>query len=101
MVNKTWERDLACSDTNSILKLAEVLGVSVENLLNAKKQNNIASKKTYEIINIALIGVGIAMGICVVVTSILNKLDMKSAFILLGIGLFSIGVYLLKNKDNW
>lgn len=73
---------------------------SVEELLNAKKQNNVASNKTYEIINTALIGVGISMGICVDITSILNRIDMKSDFILLGIGLSLIGIYLLKNKDN-
>ena len=31
-----WERDLACPDTQTIPKLAEILGVSLEELLNAK-----------------------------------------------------------------
>ena len=65
-----WERNLSCPDINSIPMLAEVLGVSVEELLNAqaKQENN----TTDDIINITLIGVGLAMGICIVVTSILN-----------------------------
>ena len=56
------------------------------------------NKKINEIVNIALIGVALAMGICIVVTSILNQIDMNSAFTMLGIGLSCIGVYLLKNK---
>ena len=31
-----WERDIACPDTMTLPKLAEILGISVEDLLNAK-----------------------------------------------------------------
>ena len=31
-----WERDIAWPDTQTIPKLAEILGVSVEELMNAK-----------------------------------------------------------------
>ncbi|MDE6723089.1 MAG: LPXTG cell wall anchor domain-containing protein, partial [Eubacterium sp.] len=51
-------------------------------------------------VDTALIGIGIAMGICVIVTSVLKQLDTNSAVTLLGIGLSSIGIYLLKNKNN-
>ena len=93
-----WERNLSCPDVNSIPKLAEILGTTVEELLNAqgKKENN----KINEIINIALIGIGLAMGICIMVTSILKQIDMNSAIIMLGIGMASFGIYLLKNKDS-
>lgn len=93
-----WERNLSCPDVNSIPKLAEILGTTVEELLNAqgKKENN----KINEIINIALIGIGLAMGICIMVTSILKQIDMNSAIIMLGIGMTSFGIYLLKNKDS-
>lgn len=40
------------------------------------------------------------MGICIVVTSILKQIDMNSAIIMLGIGMTSFGIYLLKNKDS-
>ena len=93
-----WERNLSCPDVNSIPKLAEILSVSVEELLNAQtKQDN---NKVDDIINIALIGVSLAMGICIVVTSILKQIDMNSAIIMLGIGMTSFGIYLLKNKDS-
>ena len=93
-----WERNLSCPDVNSIPKLAEILGTTVEELLNAqeKKEDN----KINEIINIALIGIGLAMGICVMVTSILKQIDMNSAITMLGIGMTSFGIYLLKNKDS-
>ena len=91
-----WERNLSCPDINSIPKLAEILGV--EDLLNAqvKKQTN----KIDDIVNIALIGVGLAMGICIIVTSILNQMDTNNAVIMLEIGMSCLTIYLLKNKDN-
>ena len=77
-----WERNLSCPDINSIPKLAEILGVSVEKLLNAQtKQEN---SKVEDIINIALIGVSLAMGICIVVTSVLKQIDINNAIIMLG-----------------
>ena len=93
-----WERNLSCPDINSIPKLAEILGTSVEDLLNAqvKKQVN----KIDDIVNISLIGVGLAMGICIIVTSILNQVDTNNAVIMLGIGMSCLTIYLLKNKDN-
>ena len=94
-----WERNLSCPDINSIPKLAEILGVSVEKLLNAQtKQEN---SKVEDIINIALIGVSLAMGICIVVTSVLKQIDINNAIIMLGIGLSCLSIYSIKNKrDN-
>ena len=47
-----WERNLSCPDVNSIPKLAEILGVSVEELLNAQTyrinpKNNKKSNQFY------------------------------------------------------
>ena len=93
-----WERNLSYPDVNSIPKLAEVLGTTVEELLNAqtKKEDN----KLNEIINIALIGISLAMGICITVTSILKQIDINTAITMLGIGMSCLAIYLLKNKDN-
>ena len=92
-----WERNLSCPDVNSIPKLAEILGVSVEELINAQtKQDN---GQINDIINIALIGVGLAMGICIVVISILKQIDTNSAITMLGIGMSCLAIYLLKNKN--
>ena len=93
-----WERNLSCPDVNSIPKLAEILGTTVEELLNAqpKKENN----KINEIIDMALIGVGLAMGICIIVTSALKQIELNTAITMLGIGMTCLAIYLLKNKDN-
>ena len=93
-----WERNLSCPDVNSIPTLAEVLGITVEELLNAqtKKENN----RIDEIVNIALIGVGLAMGVCVIVTSILKQIDVNNAITMIGIGMSCLAVYLLKHKND-
>lgn len=94
-----WERNIAFPDTATIPKLAEVLEVSVEELMNAKAIPTSEQKGAVHIINIILKAVPLAMGIAVVVTSLLGELDMKSGFTMLGIGLACIGAYLLNNKD--
>ena len=78
-----WERNLSCPDVNSIPKLAEILGVSMEELLNAQtKQEN---SKVDDIVNIAFI---------------LKQIDINSAITMLGIGLSCLSIYLLKNKKD-
>ena len=56
--------------------------------------------KINDIINIILIVVGLAMGVCTVVTSILKQIDMNNAITLLGIGMSCLSIYLLKNKND-
>ena len=51
------------------------------------------------LLNVILKAVPTAMGIAVVVISILGELDRKSAFTMLGIGLTSMGIYQLRSKD--
>lgn len=94
-----WERDIACPDTQTIPKLAEILGVSVEELMNAKSTPTAGHKGAGYLINIILKAVPVAMGVAVVVTTLLGELDMKSGFSMLGIGLACVGVYLLQYKD--
>ncbi len=94
-----WERDIAFPDTATIPKLAEILEVSVEELMNAKAIPVSEHKKAEQIISIILKAVPIAMGVAVIVTSLLGELDVKSGFTMLGLGLACIGVYLLNNKE--
>lgn len=93
-----WERDLSRPDINSIPKLAEILGITVEELVNAQTKEE--NKKLDEIVNVALIGIGLAMGICTIVTSLLGQIDGKSGIAMLGIGMSSLALYLLKNKEK-
>lgn len=94
-----WERDLSCPDINSISKLADVLGVSVEELLKAKKKDD-SSTKLKDLINLIFKAVALAMGIAVVVLNILNQIDVKSSLIMLGIGIACVSIYLLNDKEN-
>ena len=95
-----WERDLSFPDINSIPKLAEIFEISVDELMQVKTETkeNIGKNKVDEIVDVALKGIGMAMGIAVAVLSILGELETESAFIMLGIGLASISVSLLKDK---
>ena len=94
-----WERNIACPDTMTIPRLAEILGVSVEELMNAKAAPATGHKGKGYLIDIILKAVPIAMGVAVIVTSLLNELDMKSGFTMIGIGIACVGVYLLKQKE--
>jgi transcriptional regulator with XRE-family HTH domain len=95
-----WERDLSFPDINSIPKLAEIFEISVDELMQVKTETkeNIGKNKVDEIVDVALKGIGMAMGIAVAILSILGELETESAFIMLGIGLASISASLLKDK---
>ena len=94
-----WERNVAYPDTATIPALAEILGVSVEDLLNAKAAPAPASKGADAILNLVLKAVPLAMGVAVVVTSVLGELDTASGMTMLGVGLACLGVYQLKKKE--
>lgn len=96
-----WERDLSCPDIGSIPRLAEVLGVSVEELLrvssgaaNEKSDKARGAKLSvpFRTIDLPFKAIALAMGIAVAVLSALDKVDAKSALIMLGIGLALLGI---------
>ena len=93
-----WERDLSLPDIQIIAKLAETLDVSVDELMQSKSKDKVHFETTEVIVDTALKGVGMAMGIAVVVLSVLNEIDIQSAISMLGIGLVSISILLLKDK---
>ncbi len=93
-----WERDLACPDTQTIPRLAEILGISVEALLNAKPVPASGHKGAEFLMDIVLKAVPMAMGIAVTVLSLLGELDSKSGFTMLGIGLACVGIHLMNKK---
>ena len=93
-----WERDLSCPDINSIPNLAEILGVSVEELMQVKKEAEAPVSKVTEIMEIAPKAVAMAMGVAVTVLTILNVLDVKSGMVMLGIGHACVGISLMSNK---
>ena len=96
-----WERDLSAPDVNSIPKLAETFGVTVDELMQIKTETkeNKSHNKIDEIIDSALKGIGVAMGVAVTVLSILGELPVNTALTFLGIGLASISISMLKDKN--
>ena len=93
-----WERDLSCPDINSLPNLAEVLGVTVEELMQSKKEAEAPVSKAAEILELAPKAIAMAMGVAVVVLSILDVLDTKNAMIMLGIGLACVGISMMSDK---
>lgn len=93
-----WERDLSCPDINSLPELAEILGVSVDELMQVKREADTPKKSSAEIVETALKAVTLAMGVAVVVLSIMDAIDTKSAIIMLGIGLACVGINMMNDK---
>ena len=97
-----WERDLSFPDASSLPKLAEIFNITVDELMQVKtKQQKIASNnKVSEFITLALKGVALAMGVAVVVLSVLNELETNSALSMLGLGLACLSATQFSKKDN-
>ena len=57
-----WERDLSCPDINSLPRLAEVLGISVEELLNTSKKDEATESKTGAVADLVFRAIPVAMG---------------------------------------
>lgn len=93
-----WERNLACPDTALIPKLAEILGISLDELMNAKPVSENGHRGAAYFLEIALPAVAMAMGIAVTVLSVLGELEVKDAITMLGIGLSCAGLHLLRKK---
>ena len=64
------------------------------------KKSEYTGSKIKDLFNLILKAVAVAMGIAVIVLNILDKTDIKTSIILLGIGIFCIGLYLLDDKNT-
>ena len=90
-----WERDLSCPDINSLPNLAEILGVTVDELMQIKREAENPKQSPKEIAQLIFKVVPLAMGVAVVVLSIMDELPIQSGFIMLGIGMLCAGMALL------
>lgn len=102
-----WERGLSCPDVTTISLLADTLGISANELLSymtmdAGQEEGSMDNKTKsdlrEALEIAPKAIALAMGVAVLVLSVMGKVDGGSAITLLSIGLSSAGVALLGKK---
>lgn len=82
-----WERDLSCPDVASIPRLAEVLGVSVDELMQPGAKREAAPSQVQTIVAIVLKAVPLAMGVAVAVTAVLGQLKTTDALVMLAIGM--------------
>ena len=85
-----WERNLSLPDVNSIPKLAEILGVSVDDLMQVESTKK--EEQLEDLVKTIFKAVAVAMGVAVVALEILDKLDVHTGFIMLGIGLLCLGL---------
>ena len=94
-----WERDLSCPDISSLPKLAEIFGISVDELMQGKAKPEAADKKDISpLVNLILRAVALAMGVSVAVLSGLGELDVSSALGMLGIGLACLAISTFSDK---
>lgn len=92
-----WERDVSCPDIASMPRLAEVLGATVDELMQARPgaaapRSKTAGKPAGRLVELALKGVAAAMGIAVAVLTMLDALDNQAAFLMLGLGLACLAI---------
>ncbi len=90
-----WERDLSCPDIDSIPRLAEIFGISVDELMQVKergKEENTAENITELILKV----IPLAMGVAVTALSVMKQIDVYSGFSMVGIGLFCMALKQMK-----
>ena len=97
-----WERDLSFPDTASLPKLAETLGVTVDELmLGRQAETTLApTTKTAQLIPLILQGVALAMGIAVTVLASLHQLEADAALPMLGLGLACLAAAQLAGRET-
>ena len=90
-----WERNLSIPDVASIPTLADILELSVEELMGSCETKEITSE-TERIIDLILKVIPLAMGVALFVCSLLNVLDSSSVCGMTGIALFCLALSNLK-----
>lgn len=92
-----WERDISCPDINTFPKLAEILGVSVDELLQANDEVS-KNKETKDIIDLVLKAVPLGLGIGVAILATFDQLPLKDAVSLLAIAVVALSIRNFREK---
>ena len=95
-----WERDLSCPDVGSLPRLAEVLGISLDELMRVEPNRKGTGGSAGDMVLLVCKAVALAMGVAVTVLSAMGKLDFNAAAGMLGMGLACVGVVLLKDRET-
>lgn len=91
-----WERDQAYPDISTVPKLAELLGLTADDLLKGRIPDSYSPQKS--LFTLIPIATALAMGVCLIVTALLKEINLYSGLVLSGIGLSSLGFVLLAKE---
>ena len=97
-----WERNLSFPDIASLPKLAEVLGTSVDELLEVKTaaQEEPEPSKAPALVELVLKAVALAMGVGVIALTIMDEVEPRNALGLLGIGVACLALVQLMHTPE-
>lgn len=93
-----WERDLSCPDVGSLPLLAEILGLSLDELLRGQNEKQSAGNSVGELLDTILKALALALGVAVVVLSVLDAIMPQQGVPLLGLGLTCLALCALRKK---
>ena len=96
-----WERNLSFPDVASLPKLAEVLGTSVDELLEVKTaaQEEPSGPKVPALVELVLKAVALAMGVGVTALVAMDEVEPRNALGLMGIGVACLALVQLAHHD--
>ena len=95
-----WERGLSCPDLYTFPRLAEILGASVEELMQVSPAPSEPAGRTAALLSLIFRAVVCAMGAAVTSLAVMGALDTRTGFSLLGIGILSAGIALLRERSD-
>lgn len=96
-----WERDLACPDIHSLPRLAQVLEVTVEELIPGEEKPREEKQPDHTALKLLIFrAVALGMGIALIVLSYLRQLDLNSGFGMAGVGLAAVALHLFFDKKE-
>ncbi len=92
-----WERDISCPDINTFPKLAEILGVSVDELIQSAAAGT-EKKESGAVIDLVLKTLPLAVCIGVLVLTAIDQLYWEDAVSLLGIAVLALSIRAFREK---
>ena len=95
-----WERNLSCPDVNSLPQLAEVLGVSVDELMQCNPRTGAPQASGGPLTVLIPKAIALAMGVAVIVLSALKQLDLSAGFGMVGVSLVCISLTLFRKHGS-
>ena len=93
-----WERDISCPDINTFPKLAEILGVSVDELLQASTVGKEETSENKLTVDLVLKVIPLALSIGVTVLTAIDQIYWEDAVSLLGLAVLAIAVRNFREK---